>query len=307
MNLKSTDPPPQPRRLSDIVYPNMKSPLAKCIRVGYLLKKTESSKSFTKGYFVLTTNYLHEFKSSDFFLDSKSPRSKNKPVVEQSDISRVNKDGTNAGSHPSSKGTQDPKLTKRRKGLSSSNLYPISSLSLNDCSLKDSTDSTFVLQGYASYHSPEDTCTKESSTTSNLACPTKTLASNKGKHQRTPSALSMVSVPKFLKSSSVPKEQKKAKEEANINKKSICEKRVEWTFKIFSASLEPTPEESKNFKKWVQDIKALTSFNSTQERSNFIEEKILKSRNHNNGKSSQRSKNSTYITPVDSFVNLSEK
>lgn len=307
MNLKSTDPPPQPRRLSDIVYPNMKSPLAKCIRVGYLLKKTESSKSFTKGYFVLTTNYLHEFKSSDFFLDSKSPRSKNKPVVEQSDISRVNKDGTNAGSHPSSKGTQDPKLTKRRKGLSSSNLYPISSLSLNDCSLKDSTDSTFVLQGYASYHSPEDTCTKESSTTSNLACPTKTLASNKGKHQRTPSALSMVSVPKFLKSSSVPKEQKKAKEEANINKKSICEKRVEWTFKIFSASLEPTPEESKNFKKWVQDIKALTSFNSTQERSNFIEEKILKSRNHNNGKSSQSFKNSTYITPVDSFVNLSEK
>lgn len=307
MNLKSTDPPPQPRTLSDIVYPNMKSPLAKCIRVGYLLKKTESSKNFTKGYFVLTTNYLHEFKSSDFFLENKSPRAKNKSPIEQSDAIHINKDGANAGSHPSSNGTQDLKVTKRRKGLSSSNLYPVTSLSLNGCSLKDSTDTSFVLQGYASYHLSEDASTTESSVTSNLTCTPKLLTSNKSKHQRTPSALSMVSVPKFLKGSSGPKEQKRARENSNTNKNSICEKYVEWTFKISSASLEPTSEDSKIFKKWVQDVKALTSFNSTQERSNFIEEKVLRSRNHNNGKSSQSSKKSTFITPVDSFVNLSEK
>ncbi|CAI5020508.1 ATV_HP_G0159060.mRNA.1.CDS.1 [Saccharomyces cerevisiae] len=42
---------------------------------------------------------------------------------------------------------------EEKKGLSSSNLYPISSLSLNDCSLKDSTDSTLFTRGNASYHS----------------------------------------------------------------------------------------------------------------------------------------------------------
>ncbi|AAS50451.1 AAR086Wp [Eremothecium gossypii ATCC 10895] len=67
LNWKSSDPVPPPRRLSDIRYPKMKSPMAKCIRAGYLMKKSKLLKNYNKGYFVLTSNYLHEFKSSDFF------------------------------------------------------------------------------------------------------------------------------------------------------------------------------------------------------------------------------------------------
>lgn len=67
LNWKSTDPIPQPRKLSDIRYPKMKSSLAKCIRAGYLLKKSKYLKQYNKGYFVLTSNFLHEFKSSNFF------------------------------------------------------------------------------------------------------------------------------------------------------------------------------------------------------------------------------------------------
>ncbi|AGO10076.1 AaceriAAR086Wp [[Ashbya] aceris (nom. inval.)] len=67
LNWKSSDPVPPPRRLSDIRYPKMKSSMAKCIRAGYLMKKSKLLKNYNKGYFVLTSNYLHEFKSSDFF------------------------------------------------------------------------------------------------------------------------------------------------------------------------------------------------------------------------------------------------
>lgn len=309
MNLKSNDPLPQPRKLSDIVYPNMKSPLAKCIRVGYLFKRSESSKGFTKGYFVLTTNYLHEFKSSDFFLENKPLRSKNK-ATEYSSNSSADKNGTANGNQPSSNGTQDLKLTKTRKGMTSSNLYPVSSLSLNDCSFIESTDMIFTLRGYANYHFSEDpSLTTDSSAVSNAS----TLSTKKNKHQRTPSTLSIVSVPKFLKGSSKSKEQKKVKgnssetKDSSINNKTNKDKNVEWTFKICFASSEPTPEELKTFKKWVQDMKSLTSFNNTLERSNFIEEKVLKSRSYNSGKNSQSSKLTTATTAVESFVNLSEK
>lgn len=313
MNLKSNDPLPQPRKLSDIVYPNMKSPLAKCIRVGYLFKRSEPSKGFTKGYFVLTTNYLHEFKSSDFFLENKPPRSKNK-ATEYSNSSSANKNSTAHGSQPSSNGgMQDLKLTKTKKGMTSSNLYPVSSLSLNECSLTESTDIIFTVKGYANYHFSEDPSSTTDSSAGSMAGATNTLAAKKSKHQRTPSTLSIVSVPKFLKGSSKSKEQKNVKgnssetKDSSTNGKTSGEKNVEWTFKICSANSEPNPEELKTFKKWVQDMKSLTNFNTTLERSNFIEEKVLKSRNYNSGKNSQSSKLTAATTPIESFVNLSEK
>lgn len=307
MDLKSNDPLPQPRKVSDIVYPNMKSPLAKCIRVGYLLRKTEHSSYFSRSYFVLTTNYLHEFKSSDFFLDNKSFHSRNR-TTEHSDITLANDKCTATGSHSSSNGTQDLKLPKRRKGLSSSNLCPVNSLSLNDCSLKESSEITFTLQGYASYRFSEDASSVTAlDTTTNLADATNASATTKGKHQRTPSTLSMVSVPKFLKGSSKSKEQKKAKrkslevKESSVNSKAGDEQHVEWTFKIYSNSSEPTSEELKNFRKWVQDMKALTSFNSTSERCSFIEEKVFKSRSYNKGEDSRSLKNRMSTTPVNSL------
>ena len=313
MNLKSNDSIPHPRKLSDIVYPNMKSSLAKCIRFGYLLKKTESSKKFIKGFFFLTTNYLHEFKSSDFYIDNRSAHSKNKSFNEHPDVSIIDKNGTNTVDNSSNNGTHDLKLTMKRKGLSSSNLNPVTSMSLNDCSLKESTGTNFTLQGYASFQLSKEESTTESSVAPNMPCSTRTQATKNSKHQRTSSGITMVPVPNFLKGSSRLKEQKKSNEKSsktknsNIGNKPGSEKNVVWTFRVFSTNPEPTSEELKRFNKWVQDIKSLTNCNSTLERTKFIEEKVLRSRSHNSTRSFQCSENSTSVTPVDNFVNLFEK
>lgn len=56
---------PIPRKLSSIKYPYNKSIISKCFRSGYLLKKSKLLKNYSKSFFILTINYLHEFKSSN--------------------------------------------------------------------------------------------------------------------------------------------------------------------------------------------------------------------------------------------------
>ncbi|AOA63128.1 Putative glycerol channel activator [Komagataella phaffii CBS 7435] len=53
------------RKLSNIVYPYQKKLAARCIRSGHLEKKNKLLKSYAKGYYVLTLNFLHEFKTPD--------------------------------------------------------------------------------------------------------------------------------------------------------------------------------------------------------------------------------------------------
>ncbi|CCD22627.1 Rgc1p NDAI_0A04710 [Naumovozyma dairenensis CBS 421] len=67
LDWKSNDPIPKKRDISDIVYPNMKSPLAKCIKIGFLYYLMEAKENYEKAYFILTSNYLHKFNRDDFF------------------------------------------------------------------------------------------------------------------------------------------------------------------------------------------------------------------------------------------------
>ncbi|KAL3233836.1 Activator of SKN7 protein 10 [Nakaseomyces bracarensis] len=74
----SNEPRPKPRELSDIVYPNMKAPASKCIRKGYMYYcNGKDRKKFKKGYFILTSHYLHEFKDSDFSREMKTDSNDN--------------------------------------------------------------------------------------------------------------------------------------------------------------------------------------------------------------------------------------
>lgn len=73
LNWLSNDPRPTPRAFSDLVYPNMKAPTSKCIRKGYMYyRNSKEGGKFKKGYFILTSHYLHEFKDSDFSSDMRT-------------------------------------------------------------------------------------------------------------------------------------------------------------------------------------------------------------------------------------------
>ncbi|ODQ79982.1 hypothetical protein BABINDRAFT_161636 [Babjeviella inositovora NRRL Y-12698] len=54
-----------PRKLSSILYPHKEVFLNKCIRSGYLLKKNKILKNYATNFYVLTPNFIHEFKTPD--------------------------------------------------------------------------------------------------------------------------------------------------------------------------------------------------------------------------------------------------
>lgn len=70
INLKHNDQIPVPRNLNSIEYPYNKSIVSKCLRSGYFYKKNKFLKNYSKSFFILTINYLHEFKSSNLIQDS---------------------------------------------------------------------------------------------------------------------------------------------------------------------------------------------------------------------------------------------
>lgn len=53
------------RKTSDIIYPFRKSSISSCLLSNFLEKKSKYLKNYSKLYYVLTLNYLHEFKSTD--------------------------------------------------------------------------------------------------------------------------------------------------------------------------------------------------------------------------------------------------
>lgn len=53
------------RKVSELVIPDGDSPLTMPIRQGTLERRSKFLKSYSSGWYVLTCNYLHEFKSSD--------------------------------------------------------------------------------------------------------------------------------------------------------------------------------------------------------------------------------------------------
>lgn len=252
LDWKSNDPIPQARKLSEIVYPQMKSTLAKCIRAGYLNKKSKYLKNYNKGYFVLTSNYLHEFKSSNFFKVTNS-------TEESKDHQTVSTSAQNTAK---------------------SSLLPVMSISLNDCVLMEASDTKFVLVGKPTFNDV-DLKKLGSSAKNNLANLTSAASSPSLYHSAhdTPKKLTKSTFGKLLKGGKpkAPKPSREEKEEVKQYYAAIQQesnKTVSWVFKPASAN--PTEEDIKQFKKWAHDLKNLTSFNNTEDRARFIEERVLK-------------------------------
>ncbi|SCV03119.1 LAMI_0H05622g1_1 [Lachancea mirantina] len=226
---KSTEPVPQPRKLSDIRYPKMKSPLAKCIRAGYLLKKSKILKNYNKGYFVLTSNYLHEFKGSNFFKSQDSGEKKDHGEVQAGHKKRA--------------------------------MLPIMSLPLNDSVLVESTSNKFTLHGLTTFNNIDR---KTSTETGKII------------------SKSTSSIGKFLKATG-PKTQQSKKHQHQMRAEDVddhkpalqeSEKVTTWDFKTVGHG--DTQEDARDFKKWVGELRNLTSFNNNVERAKFIEDKILR-------------------------------
>lgn len=57
------------RKNSDIIYPYRNNVISSCIFSGYLDRKSKYLKNYSKFYYVLTINFLHEFKSSERIKD----------------------------------------------------------------------------------------------------------------------------------------------------------------------------------------------------------------------------------------------
>ncbi|QLG71561.1 hypothetical protein HG535_0B06050 [Zygotorulaspora mrakii] len=276
INWKSTDPIPVPRKLSDIIYPQMKSSLAKCIRAGYLSKKSKYLKNYNKGYFVLTSNYLHEFKSSNFFKAS------------------VNSPGE-------AKDHQNVPIASQNTAKTS--LVPIMSISLNDCILTEASDSKFVIVGKPTFNDL-DLSKIGTSAKTNLS----SMSSTNHVHtlQEAPKKLTKSTIGKLLKggksktSSHIPKkEDSEEVQEFYAAAQKEVDKTVNWVFK--PASSNPTPEDIKQFKKWAHDLKNLTTFNDTKERSRFIEERILKTQSRVRGNLSKTSTSSISLPAMNDF------
>lgn len=285
INWKSTDPTPTTRKLSDVVYPQMKSPMAKCIRAGYLSKKSKFLKNYNKSYFVLTSNYLHEFKSSNFF---------------------------DANQQEDSKESQSTSLSATQAAKAS--LVPVMSISLNDCILTEASDNKFVLVGKPTYGDFEPTRLPAAAAKGSLSALNHEL--KHGVHHNPTTHLNEApekfskhtkkTIGKLWKSTKPggigtglnyphdsPTPQKPdANEEqssylAMINQEN--NKLVNWSFRPSSNSSE---EDIKQFRKWAYDLKNLTTFNNTNERSKFIEERIIKA-NYRRGAQALKHTNST--------------
>ncbi|CDK24356.1 unnamed protein product [Kuraishia capsulata CBS 1993] len=62
--LKAGEKPPM-RKLSQVSYPYQQRLVSRSIRSGYLDKKSKVLRSYSRAFFVLTLNFLHEFKTGD--------------------------------------------------------------------------------------------------------------------------------------------------------------------------------------------------------------------------------------------------
>lgn len=242
LNWKSNDPFPVYRKLTDIKYPHMKSALAKCVRAGYLLKKNKLKK-YNRSYFILTSNYLHEFKSSDFF---KSSSSNNNEAI----------------------------VSKNAKNL----LTPIMSIDLNYATLVDANEDKITIKiykdGYVEKNEMEIAASEGLDTISGNEG-----LQSKGNHS---SAKVSKTFSKFLKKPTgvsghelTPKKSNPGELSSKGGFFSNNETEVLFSFKPDFSS-EISEEESKAlFKKWILDIKQLCSFNSSKDRAKYIHEKVL--------------------------------
>lgn len=310
INWKSNDPLPTPKKFSDIIYPNMKTSFAKCIRAGYFYKKSNFSKEYRKGYFVLTPNYLHEFKSSNFYKNNYNNTTTNQPSSNTT-ASNSNQNVSSTQSSSSTSTSQQSISTHNTSSYTSQqsqqqyqqpSLTPIMSIPLNDCSLTKVSDHHFTLKGKAIFLDPmnksKNLSLANSYNSSFVNLSTTTISnnslSNSGSNSGapTPSKSSMLSkkspFSKLLnpsKSRQLKQEQQQRlselQQETSI-KEQESKNIVTWVFK--TCNDEPDDSNEKHFKKWIQDLKHLCSYNTTNERMQYIEERLWKSHLHRSSK-----------------------
>ncbi|KAL3230719.1 Activator of SKN7 protein 10 [Nakaseomyces bracarensis] len=305
LNWQSTDPIPQPRSPANVIYPNMKSPMSKCIRAGYFLIKSESSRStsstYHKGYFILTSTYIHQFHSSDFFKPKKA-------ATGQSSIQFQFQPNVY---HNYSNNAVNTKKVSEKSGVASGHngvvvestpnsrhneIIPIVSIPLSQCTLVECTDKKFVIEGKAEFSNqlvtkvPKKAVYKSISqnTTSSLQKPLNAAIHNSSKYTQDPSKLlHKANISKLVKGAkSKTKQDSKAVQKTSPEKEVVkpvqkvyATENVKWTFKMISQ--EPNEDEIKYFKKWVVDIKNLTKLPNPRDRFDFIEERLMKTYSRN--------------------------
>ncbi|KAL6929303.1 hypothetical protein ACO0SA_000691 [Hanseniaspora valbyensis] len=277
LNWKSNDPFPVYRKLSDIKYPHLKSALAKCVRAGYLLKKNRLKK-YTRSYFILTSNYLHEFKSSDFF---KSNSSNNDDAI----------------------------VNKNAKSL----LTPIMSINLNHAYLAESSDEKMVIKlknGAVEVtidQDPEINALSQKSKASSYG--------SKGNTENLQQSASSVSkkIGKLWKKPHSSENSSSALKIPTSSSSPLTEKSTSYSESTFSfrydSSDDISEQEAKNlFKKWVQDIKQLCSYETSRDRAKYIHEKVVNLKLEHAQRNNQlKNKNANLTTGNSKNTKISNK
>ena len=308
LNWKSNDPLPAPRKFSDIIYPNMKTTFAKCIRAGYFYKKSNFTKEYKKGYFVLTPNYLHEFKDSKFY--NNSNYSNSNTTLSTHSLSSTNTLATLQ--HTTAIINNTTSFTSQQQH--SSFLTPIMSISLNNCSLIKASKHHFTLKGKAIFldsmkNSKNPSLASSYSNSfvnlSNTMTDGSSAYSTSNSGTTTPHKTSMLSKKSpfsKLLNSGKSKQQQQQQQLSQLQQKASTKQQeskdiVTWTFKLCND--EPNDSNEKHFKKWIHDLKHLCLYNTTNERMKYIEEKLWK--NHIN-----RSSKQMQMTGATSSLNINE-
>ncbi|CCE62932.1 hypothetical protein TPHA_0D02960 [Tetrapisispora phaffii CBS 4417] len=283
MNWSSVDPIPSERQVSDIDYPRRKSPLGKCVKSGYLKFKKDDLK-VSDGYFVLTANFLHEFKSSNLYKSGNhstttSLQSQKNTKAATPKSSKSSKNKAQTGNLPNAIPT-----TSKKKTLS-----PNFSIPLDLCTLVESTDRKLVLRAPSIVPETVEVATHASEKThilpSDIHLEHGKISGNFAPHISKDKKSGKASgFAKFLRgpthhknksSSSSKTQQQQAKVAAQHAANVSLEPRL-WTFTLEEDV--PTAQDLKYFRKWVTDIKRLLSFKNVAERAEFIEECSIKNR-----------------------------
>ncbi|XDT38877.1 Hypothetical protein J6898_00384 [Nakaseomyces glabratus] len=236
LNWTSTQPKPVPRELSDIVYQNMKAPQSKCIRKGYMYYGSgKDVKKYSKGYFILTSHYLHEFKDSDFSKEMK--------------------------------GSTDASNNFCHMAISLVNLIPEKSFSLSDIDIEEITDTEMVFTA----RSLKSTKPRSSPSPAPIPAPehksrSPSITAAVPKFLRGGSSRST----KTRSNSGANRQTLFAEPSLSEPLREIGE-RTTWHLRL---SLGDYDEEyKKQFKKWSSDFKALADFNHSYHRNSFINER----------------------------------
>ena len=216
---RSYEPRPRDRTTRDVVYPHIKSPLARCIRNGYLCKRAQGETAYARAFFLVTSGFIHQFASSHFFERRQS--------IEDS-----------------------------VRDSARDNFVPQWSVCLDDCKVARYSESEIVLSVTKVY------VQKERNESAAAVAP--------APKQQSKGFASLFKSSNSSSESTIPATTQRRKSLVAVK----CDEPIEVSFKI--ADSQPTADDIETFKKWVYDIKKLTSYSSIGDRAEYISQKISK-------------------------------